>query len=137
MAASSERRAYRAGASVAFGTSFLIVWTTIVRDDGQAMGNFGVIMAAMVGAFAVLFRPSGMARTMLGVAVMQVLVGIAAVTAPITATVPDGVFKAWVSSSVFAALWLLSTAFFRIASRREALANSVETDRGVYFSEAP
>jgi len=112
-----SRRAYRAGVAVAFVTSFLIVWASIVRDDGQAMGNFGVIMAAMVGAFAAWFRPAGMARTMLAVAAMQMLIGLAVATAPITAAVPDGVFKAWVSSSVFAALWLLSAALFRIASR--------------------
>lgn len=114
-----ESRAYRAGVAIAFVTSFLIVWTSIVRDDGQALGNFGVIMAAMVGAFAAWFRPAGMARTMLAVAAMQMLVGVAVATAPITAAVPDGVFKAWVSSSVFAALWLLSAAFFRTASRRD------------------
>ena len=117
-----ESRPYRAGIAVALVTSFLIVWTSIVRDDGQAMGNFGVIMAAMVGTYATCFRPSGMARTMLGVTAMQVLVGIAVVTAPITAAEPDGVLKAIVSSSVFAALWLLSAACFRIASRRAALA---------------
>jgi hypothetical protein len=117
MTGSHESRANRAGIAVALVTSFLIVWTTIVRDDGQGMGNFGVIMAAMIGAFAALFRPAGMARTMMAVAVMQLLVGLAVATAPITAAVPDGVFKAWVSSSVFAALWLLSAAFFRSASR--------------------
>lgn len=117
-----ESRAYRAGIAVAFVTSFLIVWTSIVRDDGQAMGNFGVIMAAMVGAYATNFRPAGMARTMLGVAAMQVLVGIAVATAPITAAEPDGVFKAIIFSSVFAGLWLLPAAFFRMVSRRAALA---------------
>ena len=76
-------RAYYAGAGVALVTSFLIVWTSIVRDDGQAMGNFGVIMAAMVGSFATRFQPRGIARAMLGVAVMQVLIGIAIATAPI------------------------------------------------------
>ena len=118
MTGSHESRANRAGIAVALVTSFLIVWTTIVRDDGQGMGNFGVIMAAMIGAFAALFRPAGMARTMMAVAVMQLLVGLAVATAPITAAVPDGVFEAWVSSSVFAALWLLSAAFFRSASRQ-------------------
>ena len=112
-----DSRAYRAGVAVAFVTSFLIVWTSIVRDDGQALGNFGVIMAAMVGAFAAWVRPAGMARTMLAVAAIQMLVGLAVATTPITAVVPDGVFKAWVSSSVFAALWLLSAAFFRTPSR--------------------
>jgi len=122
MTGMSGSGAYRSGVAVALVTSFLIVWTTIVRDDGQGLGNFGVIMAAMVGAFAAWFRPLGMARTMLAVAVMQMLIGLAIATAPITAAEPDGVFKAWVSSGVFAALWLLSAAFFRTASKREAFA---------------
>lgn len=79
-------------------------------------------MAAMVGAFATCFRPSGLARTMLAVAAMQVLVGIAIATAPITAAEPDGVLKAIISATVFAALWLLSAALFRAASKREEFA---------------
>ena len=93
--------------------------TSIVRDDGQAMGNFGVIMAAMVGAFATSSQPLGMARTMLGVTAMQVLVGVAIATAPITAAEPGGVFKAFVSSGVFASLWLLSAAFFQTSSKHD------------------
>ena len=67
--------AYRAGIAVAALASFLTVWTTIVRDDGNGMGFFMVIMAVGVGWFAAWFRPAGMARTMVGVAVMQVAVG--------------------------------------------------------------
>ena len=118
MTGPSDSRAYRAGVGVAFATSFLTVWTTIVRDDGTGAGWFLVIMAAMVGAFAAWFRPAGMARTMVGVAVMQVLHGLAVATAPSTATIPDAPFKALVSSLVFAALWLVSATFFHIASKK-------------------
>ena len=112
--------AYRAGVAVAAVTSFLIVWTTIVRDDGSGMGNFGVILAAMVAAFATRFQADGIARGMLGVSVMQALVCIAAATAPMTATVPDGVLKAWLFNGVFAALWLVSAAcFYRAATSAE------------------
>jgi hypothetical protein len=124
MTEQGQSRAYRAGVAVAFVTSFLIVWTTIVRDDGQGLGNFGVIMASMVGAFAARGQPDGMARTMVGVAAMQILIGIAIATAPITAAEPDGVFKAILFSSVFAALWLLSAAYFRIASKRNQAATA-------------
>jgi len=117
----NESRAYCAGIAVAGVTSFLIVWTTIVRDDGSGMGNFGVILAAMVAAFATRFQADGIARGMLGVSAMQALVGAAAATAPITATVPDGVLKAWLFNSVFAALWLVSAAcFYRAATSADA-----------------
>ena len=111
--------AYRAGVGVAIVASFLTVWTTIVRDDGTGAGYFMVIMAAAVGGFAAWFRAAGMARTMLGVAIMQALLGVAIATAPSTASTPDGPLKALLFSGVFTALWLLSASFFRAASKRD------------------
>jgi hypothetical protein len=115
----SESRANRAAVAIALVASFLTVWTTIVRDDGTGMSYFLVIMAAMVGGFSAWFRPAGLARTMLGVAIMQALLGVATATAPSTASLPDGSFKALLFSGFFAALWLTSAASFRLASRRD------------------
>lgn len=126
MTSSSERasgsRVYRAGVAVALMASFLTVWTTVVRDDGNGIGFFLLIMAAAVGGFSAWFRPAGMARTMLGVAIMQLLLGVAIATAPSTASMPDGSFKALLFSGIFAALWLMSAIFFRAAAKgdREA-----------------
>ena len=114
----SGTRYYRAGVALALLTSFLIVWTSIVRDDGHAAGSFMVILAAGVGAFAAWFRADGMARTMLGVAVMQLLLGMLTATAPIVAQTPDGSFRAMLFNGVFAALWLLSAAFFYRSARK-------------------
>jgi hypothetical protein len=119
MRGSSEGRAYRAGVAVAVLTSLLTVWTTIVRDDDTGAGFFMLIMAAVVGGFSVWFRPAGMARTMLGVAIMQVALGMLIATAPVTASLPDGPAKALLFNGVFAALWLMSAAFFRSASKRD------------------
>jgi hypothetical protein len=113
------RRAYRAGIAVAVVAAFLTVWTTIVRDDGNAIGFFMVIMAVAVGWFAAWFRPAGMARTMLGVAVMQGMVGSLIATAPITANVPGESLKALLFSGFFTLLWLISGAFFRAAAKGE------------------
>ena len=113
----SGSRAYRAGVGVAVVTSFLTVWVTIVRDDGTGIGWFLVIMAAVAGAFAAWFRPPGMARAMIGVAVMQLLLGIAIATAPVTALVPGAVMRALIASGGFAALWLVSAACFRVAAK--------------------
>jgi predicted membrane channel-forming protein YqfA (hemolysin III family) len=110
-------KAYRAGIVVAVVTSFLTVWATVVHDDGNGIGFFMVIMAAAVGGFSAWFRPDGMARTMFGVAIMQGLLGVAIATAPITANVPGGSFKALLFSGSIAALWLISAALFRIASK--------------------
>ena len=112
-----ESRGYRIGVAVAVVTSFLTVWTTIVRDDGNGIGFFMLIMASAVGGFAAWFRAAGMARTMLGVAIMQMLLGVAIATAPSTASVADGPLRALLFSAVFAALWLTSAAFFRAAAK--------------------
>jgi len=113
----SGSRAYRAGVAVALVTSVLTVWTTIVRDDGSGIGFLMLVMTAVVGALSAWFRPAGMARTMLGVAVMQALLGIAVATAPSTASSPAGISRALLFSGFFALLWLLSAAFFRTAAK--------------------
>jgi MFS family permease len=122
----SGSRAYRIGVGLALVASFLTVWTTIVRDDGTGMGYFMVILAGVVGSFSAWFRPAGMARTMLGLAVLQVLLGIATVTAPSTATVPDGAFKAAVFSGVFTVLWLICATLFRAAAKANPKTDLVE-----------
>ena len=125
MTGSGEARAYRAGVAVALLASFLTVWTTIVRDDGTGIGYFMLIMAAVVGGFAAWFRAAGMARTMFGVAIMQVLLGVAIATAPSTASMPGGSFKVMLFNCFFAALWLISAASFRFASKRDLKATAV------------
>jgi hypothetical protein len=112
-------RAYRAGVAVALAASFLTVWTTFVRDDGNGIGFFMLIMAAATGGFSAWFRPAGMARTMLGVAIMQALLGTAIATAPSTASVPGGPSHTLLFSAFFAAMWLISAAFFRAAAKRD------------------
>lgn len=114
----SGNRAYRAGVAVALVTSFLTVWVTVVRDDGNAMGFFMLIMAAVVGGFAAWFRADGMARTMLGISIMQVLLGVAVATDP-TASTPDEPFRALLFCGLFAVLWLVSAAFFRAAAKAD------------------
>jgi hypothetical protein len=91
--------------------------STIVRDDGNGIGFLLLVLTAAVAAFAAWFRPAGMARAMLGVAVMQALVGIAIATAPVTASMPDGAFRALVFSGFFVVLWLISAICFRAAAR--------------------
>ena len=121
----SQKRAYRAGVAAAVLTSFLTIWTTLVRDDGTGAAYFMLIMTVMVGWFSAGFQPNGMARTMLGVAVMQVLNGLLAATAPVTANVPGGSLKALLFNGVFAACWLASSALFRFASGREQNSSAI------------
>lgn len=121
----SGHRSYRAGGVVALAVSVLTLWTTIVRDDGSGLGFILLIMAAAVGTFAAWFRPAGMARAMLGVGIMQTLLGAAIATAPATAALSDGGSRVLWFSAAFALLWLTSAACFRAAAsadRRAAAA---------------
>lgn len=114
----SSSRAYRLGVAVALVTSFVAIWTTIVRDDGNGMSFFMPIMGAMLGAFAAWFRPAGMARAMLGVAILQALFGLAIATAPAGASGPEGPMRAVMAAAVFTIMWLASAALFRAAAHR-------------------
>ena len=114
---STGRRTYRAGVAVALLAALLTVWTTVVRDDGTGAGYFMIILAVMVGWFSAWFQPAGMARTMIGVAIMQGLLGVLVATAPVTASVPDGSLNALLFSGFFSALWLISAALFLSAAR--------------------
>lgn len=116
---SSDSRPYRAGVAVAVLASLGTVWTTIVRDDGNGIGFFMLIMAAVVGGFAAWFRPAGMARTMFGVAIMQILLGMLLATAPSIASLPDGGARIILACGTFAALWLMSAALFRAAAKSD------------------
>jgi hypothetical protein len=83
------------------------------------MGYFMIIFAAPVGWFAARFEPAGMARTMLGVAAMQILAAALVATAPITAAEPDGVLKALLFNGGFTVLWLASAGLLRSAAKRD------------------
>jgi hypothetical protein len=54
---------------------------------------------------------------MLGVAIMQVLLGMLIATAPSTANLPDGGSRIILACGSFAALWLTSAALFRAAAK--------------------
>lgn len=113
------RLAFGTGIALAGVTSLLIMWTTIVRDEsGEAA--IMLIMAAAVGSFAARFRPDGMARAMVGVAVMQAALGGLYVTAPITAADADGPLRAMIFNGAFSLLWLGAAALFHIAGRRRS-----------------
>ena len=117
-ATSSVLRIYRIGLALAVLAAFLTVWSTIVREDGQGAASFMVTLAAAVGAFAVRMEGAGMARAMVGVAIMQVALALLLATAPTTIAQPDGPMRALIWGAVLAGSWLASAVCFRRASRR-------------------
>jgi hypothetical protein len=118
----SASRAYRAGVAIVLAASFLTVWTTIVRDDGTGIGYFMVVLAAGVGGFGAWLRAAGMARTMLGVAVMQALLGVAIATAPMTAAIAGLPLRTLAFNGFFVVLWLIAAAFFAAAAKGDRVA---------------
>src|SRR3954452_21670927 len=111
----NQKRAYQMGVAAAVLASFLTIWTIVIRDDGTGAAYFMLIMTVMVGWFSAEFQPTGMARTMLGVAIMQVLNGLLVATAPVTANVPGGSLEALLFNGVLPALCLSSAALFWFA----------------------
>ena len=123
----STSMAYRAAVALAVAAAFLLVWINLAvgivgsEDNPTNLGFFLLVLAAAVGAFAAEYRSRGMARAMLGVAVVQLLLGIVIATAPSTAQVePMGAWGVLMISGFFAGLWLTSAALFRLAGRGEA-----------------
>ena len=112
-----DTRLYRMGIAVAVAASLLTLWTTIARDDGTGIGYIMLVAAAIVTAASVRFQPAGMARAMLGIAIMQLLLTALIVTAPSTANIPDGETKALLFAAFFTTLWLISAGLFRAAAK--------------------
>ena len=122
----SANIAYRAGAALAVAAAFLLIWINLAVgivgdvDNPTNLGFFLLVLAAGVGVYAAELRARGMARAMLAVGAVQLLLGALIATAPSTARVePMGAWGVLAISGFFAALWLISAALFRRASRSE------------------
>lgn len=127
----SREAAYRAGAAVALAAALLLVWINlavgIVGDEGNPanLGFFCLVLAAAIGTFATEGRPQGMARTMLGVAAMQALLGLALATGR---TNPQPIATLALTGG-FIALWLLAAALFRKAAHDHERQRPCSTER--------
>ncbi|HYD28537.1 hypothetical protein [Brevundimonas sp.] len=113
----SGQLAYRAGVIVAVGTSFLITWSNlavgIIGNENNPLNQifFGVIASALMGAFAVRFRPKGMALVMAVTAAAQFGTAFVALAYEHIVFAIVGVFSLG---------WLLAAWLFREAARAEA-----------------
>ena len=105
---------YRAGAVVALGAAFLLIWVNLAvgmigsEDDAYNFLFVGVIAVAFGGGAIGRFRAAAMARATAVAGVAQILVAGLAYSAD-----PRGA----VFSVVLAAPWLVAAALFRRAAR--------------------
>jgi len=117
---------YRAGAGVAVGTAFLLIWINgAVGIIGSEENPFNLIFLAIViiafaGSIAANFRTAGMARTMAAAAAAQLMIGIAALGLGLGANEPPGPFGIFALNLTFVGLWSLSAGLFRRAASEEA-----------------
>lgn len=121
----SPHPAYRAGAAVAVGGAFLLVWINLAvgligseHNDANLL-YAGVLLTGIVGAVLARFRARGLVRTLLAMAAVQVLV-------PLVAVWRNGVSPATPPLELvgvtlfFLVPWLLAAALFALAARSEA-----------------
>ena len=125
----SRRAAYRLGALLALGASFMLVWINgavgIIGSEGEGANLMflGVIAVALVGSVIAGFRAGGMAWAMGAAAVAQLLVPVVAPSVfppsdPAMVWAPEMIG----STGVFTAIWLLAAGLFRRAAQDETAA---------------
>ncbi len=123
-AARSGSRAYRGGAAIAIGLSFLLVWINgavgIIGSENEDANLLflGVIAVAFSGAMIAWFKPNGMAWAMVAAAMAQVAVPLIASTMTLQTT--DTVWAREVIgvTVIFTLMWLLAAGLFRQAAQR-------------------
>ncbi len=114
---------YRAAVAVALAAAFILVWVSlgvgIIGKDGDPANLMyvGVLAVGLTGAAIARLRPAGMARTLLAMAIAQVVVAVIALVAGFGSTVPLWWLDILGLTGFFAALWLLSAWLFRQAAR--------------------
>ncbi|GHA83328.1 hypothetical protein [Cognatilysobacter bugurensis] len=131
----SPHPAYRAGAAVAIGGAFLIVWINLAvgaigsEDNPANLMYAGVLLTGLVGAALARLRARGLVRTLLAMAAVQVLVPFVAVMRGLVEPATSLTELAGVTL-FFLAPWLLSAALFALAARAEAAPRGVQGSGG-------
>ena len=110
----TSSRMYQAAVGVALAGAFATVWINLavgfIGSEGDPINllYFGVLAVGVAGALLSRFRPLGMARAMVAVALAQALVAVVALV--VDPGLPGRV------SFALAALWLLSAWLFQRAN---------------------
>ncbi|HWH22990.1 MAG TPA: hypothetical protein VNT25_06875 [Allosphingosinicella sp.] len=124
LAARKGNRAYSAGAGLALAASFMLIWINgavgiIGSEDEPANLLFlGMVLVALLGSIAGLFRPAGMVRAMTAAAIAQALVPVAALVLRPGARASIFQPEVLVLTIFFVGMWLAAAALFRRATDR-------------------
>ena len=116
----SRSTAYRAAVGVAAVAGFLLVWINLAvglignEDNPANLMYAGVLAIGVIGALLARFRPAGMARVLLTMAIAHALVGVIALVAAL-----DTRMVVLLANAFFAVAWLVSAALFRAAAQAQ------------------
>jgi hypothetical protein len=116
---------YRGGVGVALVAALLLLWLSlgvgIIGKDGDPANAmyFGVIAVGMVGVLAARFRPRGMARALIAMALVQSGIALFALIARLGEPW-SGPLELSLLNGFFVALCLGSAWLFRQAAHRDA-----------------
>jgi hypothetical protein len=102
--------AYRAAVAVALGAAFLMTWVNLAvgvigGEDSPLNLLFGVLAVGIVGAVIARFRPAGMARALIAMALAQALVAVVVL-------ITEAGVAPFVLTLGFVAPWLVSAWLF-------------------------
>jgi hypothetical protein len=119
----TARSTYRFAVGVALATACILVWLSlgvgIIGRDGDPANvmYFGVLAVGIVGAFIARFRPGGMARALMAMALAQTSVALFALIAGLGRPW-SGPLELSLLNGFFVALFVGSAWLFRRASHQ-------------------
>jgi hypothetical protein len=126
--------AYRAAVGVALAAAFILVWLMgavgVIGEEGDRVDlmYFGVLAVGIIGAVIARFRPHGMARALLAMALAQALVAVIALIAGKHQAPISSVFEIVGLNGFFVALFIGSALLFRHAARKQPAADAGPRD---------
>ena len=115
---------HRAAVAVALAAAFMLVFLVgavgVIGEDGDPADLMygGVLAVGIIGAVVARFRPHGMARALLGMALAQALVGVIALIAGKHEAPISSVAEIVLLNGLFVALFIGSAWLFQHAARK-------------------
>ena len=113
--------AYRAGAAVAIGTAFLLLWLNLAvgiigsEDNPANLLYGGVLLIAIAGSVFARLRPEGMVRTMAIAAVSQASVPAIVILAGWSPEGSQWIPAVTILTALFCGAWVFAAMLFRRA----------------------
>ncbi len=114
------RGVYRAAVGVAMTTVVILMWINgavgIIGDSDVNALYLGVVVIGFLGALVARFRPQGMSRALITMAIAQALVPVIALIIGVTDFAP-GVLGVFILNSFFVFMFIVSAILFRQAGQ--------------------